>query len=98
MPPISKNDDNHLLDHPHVFLDEIMRQAQESEIIRLTMDIRNGKSIPNSYDGKEVKILPKKELNSVISIWINLEITMLSEISQKDKYSLCCYLHVESIK
>ena len=75
LPPISKNDDNHLLDHPHVFLDEIMRQAQESEIIRLTMDIRNGKSIPNSYDGKEVKIFPKKELNSGMLLWADQILT-----------------------
>ena len=75
LPPISKNDDNHLLDHPHVFLDEIMRQAQESEIIRLTMDIRNGKQIPNSYDGKEVKIFPKKELNSGMLLWADQILT-----------------------
>ena len=28
LPPIEKEEDNHLLDNPHVFLDEIMRQAQ----------------------------------------------------------------------
>ena len=26
LPPIDKNADNHLLDYPHIFLDEIMRQ------------------------------------------------------------------------
>ena len=41
LPPIDKDEDNHLLDKPHVFLDEIMRQAAESGIIRLTMDIRD---------------------------------------------------------
>jgi hypothetical protein len=25
LPPIDKEEDNHLLDHPHIFLDEIMR-------------------------------------------------------------------------
>ena len=40
LPPIG--DDNGVLADPHIFLDEIMRQAQESEIIRLTMDIRAG--------------------------------------------------------
>ena len=39
LPPIDKDEDNGLLDHPHVFLDEIMRQEQESEIIQLTMKI-----------------------------------------------------------
>ena len=36
---------NHVLDNPHVFLDEIMRQAQESEIIRLSMHVREGKPL-----------------------------------------------------
>lgn len=27
IPPIDPNEDNHVLDHPHIFLDEIMRQA-----------------------------------------------------------------------
>ncbi len=57
LPPIDKDQDNHLLDHPHVFLNEIMRQAQDSEIIRLTMDIREGKPLQIS-EGKEVKIVP----------------------------------------
>ena len=29
LPPVDKNSDNHLLDNPHIFLDEIMRQAEE---------------------------------------------------------------------
>ena len=68
LPPIDKDEDNHLLDHPHIFLDEIMRQAQESEIIQLTMKIRNNKSI-NYYDGKEVKIIPYSQLNTGILQW-----------------------------
>ena len=68
LPPIDKNEDNHLLDHPHVFLDEIMRQAQESEIIQLTMKIRNGESI-NYYNGKEVKIIPYSQLNTGVLQW-----------------------------
>ena len=68
LPPISKNDDNHLLDKPHVFLDEIMRQAAESEIIRLTMDIREGR--PYSVrNGKEVLVLKPRELNSGMLMW-----------------------------
>ena len=35
IPPISSDDDNLVLKNPHVFLDEIMRQAEDSEIIRL---------------------------------------------------------------
>ena len=45
LPPIDKDSDNHVLDNPHVFLDEIMRQAYDSEIIRFSMWIREGKPI-----------------------------------------------------
>lgn len=56
LPPLFKEENNHILDNPHIFLDEIFRQAQESEIIRLTMDIREGKPL-KPYKGKEVMIL-----------------------------------------
>lgn len=69
LPPIDKNEDNHLLDHPHVFLTEIMRQAQESEIIQLTMKIRNKEEIPSSFGQKEVKIIPYSHLNTGILQW-----------------------------
>lgn len=68
LPPINKNEDNHLLDNPHIFLDEIMRQAKESEIIQLTMKIRNKEPIEN-FKGKEVQILSKEELNTGMLQW-----------------------------
>ena len=68
LPPINKNEDNHLLDHPHIFLDEIMRQEAESEIINLTMDIRAGKSLTH-YQGKEVQVLNKDELTTGMLLW-----------------------------
>lgn len=68
LPPINKDEDNHLLDNPHVFLDEIMRQEEQSEIIKLTMDIRAGKPL-NHFVGKEVQILDKDELNTGMLQW-----------------------------
>lgn len=68
LPPIKKDEDNHLLDAPHIFLDEIMRQAAESEIIRISMDIREHKSL-NIMKGNEVQILPAKELNTGMLLW-----------------------------
>ena len=68
LPPIDKNEDNHLLDNPHIFLDEIMRQAAESEIIRLTMDIRAGKSLVNSR-GNQVHVVGKNELVDGMYNW-----------------------------
>ena len=68
LPPVDKNEDNGLLNTPHIFLDEIMRQAAESEIIQLTMKIRNGEPIPY-MKGKEVQILKKEELNTGMLMW-----------------------------
>ena len=68
LPPVEKNEDNHLLDHPHIFLDEIMRQATESEIIQLTMKIRNGEPIPY-FKGKEIQVIPKEELSTGMLMW-----------------------------
>ena len=42
LPPV-KGEASDILQHPHIFLDEVMRQAQESAIIRLSMHIREGK-------------------------------------------------------
>lgn len=66
LPPIG--DDNGILAQPHVFLDEIMRQAQESEIIRLTMDIRAGKPL-QLFKGNEVQIIDKSELVNGMLLW-----------------------------
>lgn len=68
LPPIDKDADNHLLDNPHIFLDEIMRQAMDSEIIRLTMGIREGKRL-DSFDGKDVKVFDQYQLNTGMLLW-----------------------------
>ena len=68
LPPINPKEDNHLLDNPHIFLDEVMRQAAESEIIRLSMDIRAGKEI-KFEKGKECQVLPKSDLTVDMLSW-----------------------------
>ena len=68
LPPINPEDDNHLLDKPHVFLSEIHRQAQESEIIRVSMDIRAGRPL-SLLDGKDVKIIDKSDLVEGMYMW-----------------------------
>lgn len=68
LPPVDKDQDNGLLNNPDIFLDEIMRQALDSDIIRLSMKIRNQESI--SYEKEtDVIIMPKKELNTGILQW-----------------------------
>lgn len=70
LPPIDKDDDNHVLDNPHIFLDEIMRQAQESEIIRLSMWIREGKPLAQfPCENKQVQIFTKNQLVSGMYDW-----------------------------
>ena len=68
LPPIDKDEDNHLLDDPHIFLDEIMRQEEDSEIIQLTMKIRNQEPI-DYFNGDEVKIIPYSDLNTGVLQW-----------------------------
>lgn len=66
LPPIGK--DNGMLQKPHIFLDEIMRQAAESSIIRLSKDIREGNKIQPFCD-EQVQILPKEELSTGMLTW-----------------------------
>ena len=68
LPPIQKDDVNTLLDKPHVFLNEIMRQAQESEIIRVSMDIREGKPL-ELLDGNEVKVFSPADFEESMLLW-----------------------------
>lgn len=68
LPPIEEDEDNHLLEHPHVFLNEIVRQALDSEIIQLTMKIRNKESFDN-FNGNEVKVLLDTEVTSGMLQW-----------------------------
>jgi exodeoxyribonuclease-5 len=64
LPPVDKDADNHVLDTPHIFLDEIMRQAQDSEIIRLSMWVREGKILSQfPVLGEQVQIV---DSNSVV--------------------------------
>ena len=73
MPAISdgkEDPNNHVLDNPHIFLDEIMRQAQESEIIRLSMHIREGKPLLTfPCQNEQVMIVNKKDLDSSMLLW-----------------------------
>ena len=68
LPPVSSSDANGVLDKPHIFLDEIMRQAQDSEIIRLTMAIREGKTL-TPYSGNEVNIVQRNEMVTGMFNW-----------------------------
>lgn len=70
LPPIDKDSDNHVLDHPHIFLDEIMRQAYDSEIIRFSMWIREGKPI-NEFpaSGQQVMFVKSNQIVTGMYEW-----------------------------
>ncbi len=71
LPPINKDDDNHLLDNPHIFLSEIMRQEADSGIIQLSMKVRNGEPIDN-FKSDDAIVLPKTELNTGMLQWADI--------------------------
>ena len=71
LPPIMKDKGQtgyDLLQSPHIFLDEVMRQASESEIIQLSMKIRNGEPL-ELYKGKEVQVISKEEVTTGHLLW-----------------------------
>ena len=68
LPPIDKNQDNGLLEHPDVFLDEIMRQALDSSIIRLSMQIRNREKIEYGKYNDAI-VMPYEKLNTGVLKW-----------------------------
>lgn len=66
LPPVGE--DNKLLERPHIFLDQVMRQAKENPIIQLSMDIREGKPLILQKNDK-VQVLPKKEVVDGMFTW-----------------------------
>lgn len=74
LPQIDKNEAHNFLDNSDVFLSTVMRQAAESEIIQLTMKIRQGEDI-NYFQGQEVQILPHTQLNTGMLLWADQILT-----------------------
>lgn len=68
LPPVCKEDENHVLDNPHIFLDEIMRQALDNEIIKLSMNIREGNKI-DYFVGKDVMVIPIHKIQEGMYNW-----------------------------
>lgn len=84
LPPVEPDDNNHVLDHPHVFLDEIMRQAEDSEIIRLSMWIREGKPVAQFPQSREqVQIFSSGEELDGMYTWADQIICAMNETRAK---------------
>lgn len=78
IPPINKDQDNHVLDNPHIFLDEIMRQAKESDIILASMNIREGK-ILQPMNGNDIRIFNKRDLIPAMYDWADQIIVSMNK-------------------
>lgn len=65
LPPVESN--STILDKPHVTLDEVVRQALDSPIIRLSVDVREGKML--EYGGpKECRVMPSNRVSDKLLI------------------------------
>lgn len=61
LPPVEGN--SNILKNPHIVLDEVVRQAQDNPIIRLSMDVRAGKWI--EYGGpKECRVISHDQISN----------------------------------
>lgn len=61
LPPI--DGEQSMLDTSHVFLDEIVRQALDNPIIKLSMKIRNGDRLRHSLDDKRCRIMSRDKVS-----------------------------------
>lgn len=61
LPPISG--EQTILTNPHVFLDEIVRQALDNPIIKLSMDIRHGMKLHYTAEDKRCRVLPRSKVS-----------------------------------
>lgn len=67
LPPIG--DTLNLLDNPHIFLTEVMRQALDNDIIRYSMELREGKMLVPGIDGANIKTYNKSDLSTGMLKW-----------------------------
>ena len=67
LPPIG--DELHLLDKPHVFLTEVMRQALDSDIIKYSMLLREGENLPIGINGNDIMTLSKNDFSTGMIQW-----------------------------
>ena len=66
LPPIGE--EISVLEHPHIFLDEIMRQAEDSEIIRLSANIRARQPL-KPFKGQEINIVKHRDMVDGMLTW-----------------------------
>lgn len=66
LPPVGT--DNGMLNTPHIFLDEIMRQEEGNSIVQLSKMIREGETI-KPFSDNNIKMVPKDQLSTGMMLW-----------------------------
>ena len=90
LPPIG--DDPHLFDHPDVILTEIIRQAEESGIVRLATKIRNRETI-TPEKGEDYEVLTRQDIKGNKNfIETCLRTDQILVTTNKDRNSLNQYI------
>lgn len=85
--PVRATDDTGMLKDPHVFLDQIMRQAEGNEIIKLSMDIRLGKPL-TEFKGNTVQVISADELSTGMLNWADQILCAKNDTRFKLNYQL----------
>lgn len=91
LPPVDKSQDNHVLDNPDIFLDEVMRQAKESDIICLSMGIRERKII-QPFRGNDANVVRKSDLCSGMYSWADQILTA----TNRTRFDINEYIRAEA--
>ena len=66
--PVKKDEGNIILNNPHIFLNQIMRQALESDIVRLSMEVREGNHI-EPFKGNDAQVITKDDVVDGMLTW-----------------------------
>lgn len=85
--PVQKDADNHLLDHPDIFLTEVLRQALGSPIIRLSMKIRNDEDV-TGFNFPEARVLTKSQLTPKDLTEADMILVGTNKMRQKTNYAM----------
>lgn len=65
----SIGDSLNLLDKPHIFLTEVMRQALDNDIIKYSMELRQGKQLAPGINGEHLRTYSKSDLSTGMMTW-----------------------------
>ena len=94
LPPLYN--DNKLLQNPHIFLDEVMRQSADSEILKLGMDVRSGKAL-ELFDGTDVKVIDRKDVVDGMYLWADTIICGRNQERREINHKVRCMRGAKSI-